>query len=56
MFLEIASNNGTKYIRICESIRVLDPVTNKSLPKKKTIKIIGPVSRFDDENRILSKG
>ncbi len=48
MFLEIASNNGTKYIRICESIRVLDPVTNKSLPKKKTIKNIGPVSRFDD--------
>ena len=48
MFLEIASNNGTKYIRICESVRVLDPVTNKSLPKKKTIKNIGPVSRFDD--------
>ena len=48
MFLEVASNNGTKYIRICESVRVLDPVTNKSLPKKKTIKNIGPVSRFDD--------
>ena len=48
MFLEIASNNGTKYIRICESVRVLDPITNKSLPKKKTIKNIGPVSRFDD--------
>ena len=37
MFLEIANNNGTKYIRICESVRVVDPVTNKSLPKKKTI-------------------
>ncbi len=48
MFLEIASNNGTKYIRICESVRVVDPTTNKSLPKKKTIKNIGPVSRFDD--------
>ena len=48
MFLEIASNNGTKYIRICESVRVLDPNTNKSVPKKKTIKNIGPVSRFDD--------
>ena len=48
MFLEIANNNGTKYIRICESVRVLDPVTRKALPKKKTVKNIGPVSRFDD--------
>ena len=48
MFLEIANNNGTKYIRICESVRVLDHNTNKSVPKKKTIKNIGPVSRFDD--------
>lgn len=48
MFLEIANNNGTKYIRICESVRVIDPNTNKSMPKKKTIKNIGPVSRFDD--------
>ncbi len=48
MFLEIANNNGTKYIRICESVRVLDPITKKALPKKKTIKNIGPVSRFDD--------
>lgn len=48
MFLEIAANNGTKYIRICESVRVTDPETGKSSPKKKTIKNIGPVSRFDD--------
>lgn len=48
MFLEVASNNGTKYIRICESVRIIDPVTKKSLPKKKTVKNIGPVSRFDD--------
>ena len=48
MFLEIANNNGTKYIRICESVRIQDPVTKKTLPKKKTIKNIGPVSRFDD--------
>ena len=48
MFLEIANNNGTKYIRICESVRVQDPVTRKTLPKKKTVKNIGPVSRFDD--------
>ena len=43
MYLEIADNNGTKYIRVCESVRVVDPDTNKSLPKKKTIKNIGPV-------------
>lgn len=48
MFLEIANNNGTKYIRICQSVRVLNPETNKSSSKKKTIKNIGPVSRFDD--------
>ena len=48
MFLEIASNNGTKYIRICESTRVIDPNTHKSVPKKKTIKNIGPVTKFDD--------
>lgn len=48
MFLEIANNNGTKYIRICESVRIQDPVTKKTLPKKKTVKNIGPVSRFDD--------
>lgn len=48
MYLEIADNNGTKYIRVCESVRVVDPDANKSLPKKKTIKNIGPVSRFDD--------
>ncbi len=40
MFLEIANNNGTKYIRICEAVRVTDPVTKKSSPKKKTVKII----------------
>ena len=48
MFLEIASNNGTKYIRICESIRVTDTKTGKSVPKKKTVKNIGPVTKFDD--------
>lgn len=48
MFLEIANNNGTKYIRVCESIRVFNPDTNKSVPKKKTVKNIGPASRFDD--------
>ena len=48
MFLEIASNNGTKYIRICETVRVQNQDSGHSAPKKKTIKNIGPVSRFDD--------
>ena len=48
MFLEIANNNGTKYIRICETVRVPDQKTGKSKPVKKTIKNIGPVTRFDD--------
>ncbi|MBO4782117.1 MAG: hypothetical protein J5522_06955, partial [Lachnospiraceae bacterium] len=48
MFLEIASNNGTKYIRICESVRIIDKDSNRSVPKKKTIKNIGPVTNFDD--------
>ena len=48
MFLEIASNNGTKYIRVCESVRIMDKSTNKSVPKKKTVKNIGPLTKFDD--------
>ena len=48
MFLEIANNNGTKYIRICESVRITDKDSNRSIPKKKTIKNIGPVTKFDD--------
>ena len=48
MFLEIANNNGTKYIRICESVRITDEKTGKSIPRKKTVKNIGPVTKFDD--------
>lgn len=48
MYLEFADNNGRKYIRVCESVRVLDPVSHKHKTKKITIKNIGPVSRFDD--------
>ena len=35
MFLDVFSNNGTKYIRISETIRVVDPNTGKSVPKKR---------------------
>lgn len=48
MFLEISDNNGTKYIRVCESVRVLDEKRQKMIPKKKTIKNIGPVRKYDD--------
>lgn len=48
MYLEFSDNNGKKYIRICETNRVFDPAKNKYVTKKKTIKNIGPVSKFDD--------
>ena len=48
MFLEIANNNGTRYIRVCEAVRVPDPRSGKLIPRKKTVKNIGPVSKFDD--------
>lgn len=48
MFLDIFSNNDTKYIRISESYRVFSPEKNKMVSRKRTIKNIGPVSRFDD--------
>ena len=38
MFLEISDNNGTKYIRVCESVRVLDEKRQKMIPKKVRIR------------------
>ena len=46
MRLEISENNGTKYIRIVESVWVNKD--GKKVTRKHTIKNIGPVSRFDD--------
>ena len=46
MRLEIANNNGTRYIRVVESIWT--ERNGKKVPRKRTIKNIGPVSRFDD--------
>lgn len=46
MFLEFANNNGTRYIRVVESVRVTKD--GKRVTRKKTIKNIGPVSRFSD--------
>ena len=47
MFIEVVQNNGNKYLRLVQSVRV----TNKSgykVSQKKVIKNIGPLSRFDD--------
>ena len=46
MFLDIFSKNNLRYIRISESKRV--EVNGKRVPKKVTVKSIGPVSKFDD--------
>ena len=47
MFVEVVQNNGNKYLRLVQSVRV----TNKDgykVSQKKVIKNIGPLSRFDD--------
>lgn len=46
MFLEFSNNNGKHYIRVVESVRVT--IDGKRVTRKKTIKNIGPVSRFTD--------
>ena len=46
MRLEIANNNSTKYIRVVESVWV--EKDGKKVTRKRTIKNIGPLSRFDD--------
>lgn len=46
MFLEFSNNNGKRYIRVVESVRVT--INGKRVTRKKTIKNIGPVSRFTD--------
>ena len=39
---------GAPYIRIVESASVEDPATKKRVCRKRIIKNIGPVSKFDD--------
>lgn len=46
MFLEFSNNNGKRYIRIVESVRITKD--GKRVSRKKIIKNIGPVSRFTD--------
>lgn len=46
MRLEIANNNSTKYVRVVESVWV--EKNGKMVTRKRIIKNIGPLSRFDD--------
>lgn len=46
MFLEFSNNNGKKYIRVVESVRV--EKNGKKVTKKVTVKNIGPASKYDD--------
>lgn len=46
MFLEFANNNGKPYIRVAESVRV--EKNGKKVIRKKVIKNIGPMDKFDD--------
>lgn len=48
MFLDIFNNNDKMYIRISESYRVYSEEKKKYVNRKRTIKNIGPVSKFDD--------
>ena len=48
MFLDIFNNNEKMYIRISESYRVYSEEKKKFVNRKRTIKNIGPVSKYDD--------
>ena len=47
MFVEVVQNNGNKYLRLVQSIRVKNKSGYK-VSSKKVIKNIGPLARFDD--------
>ena len=47
MFIEVVQNNGNKYLRLVQSIRVVNKDGYK-ISQKKVISNIGPLSRFDD--------
>lgn len=50
MFLDIFNNNDKMYIRVSEAYRVYSKEKNKFVNRKRTIKNIGPISKFDDGN------
>ena len=47
MFIDCFKNNGTDYLRLVESRRILDR-TGKKTPRKQTVLNIGPLSNYDD--------
>ncbi|MBR0133598.1 MAG: hypothetical protein IJM14_11025 [Lachnospiraceae bacterium] len=47
MIIEVVQNNGNKYLRLVQSIRVVNKDGYK-VSQKKVISNIGPLSRFDD--------
>ena len=47
MFVEIVQNNGNYYIRLVQSVRGTNS-KGQSVSRKKVIKNVGPVARFDD--------
>lgn len=48
MFLELANNNGKKYLRLVESNRVFDEKKNEYVIRKKTILNLGFLSKYDN--------
>jgi transposase len=47
MFVELCKNNGTNYLRLVHNETCINSKGNRST-KKRTIRCIGPLSRFDD--------
>ena len=47
MFIEVVQNNGKKYLRLVQSIRVINKDGLK-VSQKKVVKNIGPLDRYDD--------
>ena len=47
MFIEVVQNNGNKYLRLVQSIRVINKDGFK-VSQKKVVKNIGPLDRYDD--------
>ena len=47
MFIDCFKNNGTEYLRLVESHRVIDKNGNKT-PRKQVLLNLGPLANFDD--------
>ena len=47
MFIDCFQNNGTDYLRLVESRRIVDK-NGKKTPRKRVLLNIGPLSNFDD--------